>query len=60
MEYYSNRIPNLTNKVSWKSDFYYIARGVNFAMANEGALKLKEIEQRNRYVFRKSNYTPFG
>ncbi len=24
-------------------DFYYIARGINFAMAGEGALKLKEI-----------------
>jgi glucosamine--fructose-6-phosphate aminotransferase (isomerizing) len=43
MEYYSNCIPNLANKMSSKSDFYYIARGVNFAVASEGALKLKEI-----------------
>jgi len=26
-----------------KKDFYYIARGINFAVAGEGALKLKEI-----------------
>ncbi|MFC1871395.1 SIS domain-containing protein [Chloroflexota bacterium] len=26
-----------------KTDFYYIARGINFAIAGEGALKLKEI-----------------
>ena len=26
-----------------KNDFYYIARGINFAIASEGALKLKEI-----------------
>jgi glucosamine--fructose-6-phosphate aminotransferase (isomerizing) len=26
-----------------KNDFYYIARGINFATAREGALKLKEI-----------------
>jgi glucosamine--fructose-6-phosphate aminotransferase (isomerizing) len=26
-----------------KNDFYYIARGINFAIAAEGALKLKEI-----------------
>ena len=29
--------------MSDKKDFYYIARGVNFAVASEGALKLKEI-----------------
>jgi glucosamine--fructose-6-phosphate aminotransferase (isomerizing) len=26
-----------------KTDFYFLARGVNFAVADEGALKLKEI-----------------
>ena len=26
-----------------KKDFYYIARGINFAIASEGSLKLKEI-----------------
>ncbi|MFO7712635.1 MAG: glutamine--fructose-6-phosphate transaminase (isomerizing) [Dehalococcoidia bacterium] len=26
-----------------RSDFYYIARGINFAIASEGALKLKEV-----------------
>jgi glucosamine--fructose-6-phosphate aminotransferase (isomerizing) len=43
LDYYSNFIPTLANKMSRKKDFYYIARGINFAVANEGALKLKEI-----------------
>jgi len=29
--------------MSNKKDFYFIARGINFAVASEGALKLKEI-----------------
>ena len=41
--YYSTFMPELANKLSNKKDFYYIARGVNFAVASEGALKLKEI-----------------
>jgi glucosamine--fructose-6-phosphate aminotransferase (isomerizing) len=40
---YSLQIPDLANRNSTKKDFYYIARGVNFAVASEGALKLKEI-----------------
>lgn len=44
MKHYSNRIPNLTNKVRKNSDFHYIARWVNFAVASEGASKLKEID----------------
>lgn len=33
----------LAQKLKDKTDFYYIARGINFAIAGEGALKLKEI-----------------
>jgi glucosamine--fructose-6-phosphate aminotransferase (isomerizing) len=33
----------LSQKLRDKNDFYYIARGINFALASEGALKLKEI-----------------
>ncbi|MFC1938114.1 glutamine--fructose-6-phosphate transaminase (isomerizing) [Chloroflexota bacterium] len=33
----------LAQKLKEKTDFYYIARGINFAIAGEGALKLKEI-----------------
>ena len=43
LDYYSTCLPALANKMSSKKDFYYIARGVNFAVASEGALKLKEI-----------------
>jgi len=34
---------NLTQRFKNSSDFYYIARGINFAVASEAALKLKEI-----------------
>ncbi|MFA5079657.1 MAG: glutamine--fructose-6-phosphate transaminase (isomerizing) [Dehalococcoidia bacterium] len=36
-------IDEITQKYHDKNDFYYIARGINFAIASEGALKLKEI-----------------
>jgi len=36
-------VPGLAEKLKGKKDFYYIARGINFAIAGEGALKLKEI-----------------
>jgi glucosamine--fructose-6-phosphate aminotransferase (isomerizing) len=36
-------VPKIATKMSDQSDFYYIARGINFATAGEGALKLKEI-----------------
>lgn len=36
-------VEELANKLKDKSDFYYIARGINFPMASEAALKLKEI-----------------
>jgi glutamine---fructose-6-phosphate transaminase (isomerizing) len=38
-----SEIIKLSEKFKDKSDFYYIARGINFAIASEGALKLKEI-----------------
>ena len=38
-----NRLTELAQKLKNRNDFYYIARGINFAMAGEGALKLKEI-----------------
>jgi glucosamine--fructose-6-phosphate aminotransferase (isomerizing) len=43
LEYYVTVIPDLANKMKNNRDFYFIARGVNFAVASEGALKLKEI-----------------
>jgi glucosamine--fructose-6-phosphate aminotransferase (isomerizing) len=33
----------LSETLTDRRDFYYIARGINFAIASEGALKLKEI-----------------
>jgi len=38
-----NELIKLSQKLKDKNDFYYIARGINFAIASEGALKLKEI-----------------
>jgi len=37
------KLTKLAQKLRGKTDFYYIARGINFAIAGEGALKLKEI-----------------
>ena len=37
------KLTGLAQKLKGKTDFYYIARGINFAIAGEGALKLKEI-----------------
>ncbi|OYT43404.1 MAG: hypothetical protein B6U88_01110 [Candidatus Aenigmarchaeota archaeon ex4484_56] len=34
---------DLSEKLKNRNDFYYIARGIDFAIASEGALKLKEI-----------------
>jgi len=39
----SDKLRNLSQELKGTSDFYYIARGINFAIASEGALKLKEI-----------------
>ena len=40
---YAESLPALAYKLKDKTNFYYLARGVNFAVADEGALKLKEI-----------------
>lgn len=37
------KIKELAQKIKDNNDFYYIARGINFAIAAEGALKLKEL-----------------
>jgi glucosamine--fructose-6-phosphate aminotransferase (isomerizing) len=37
------RIKKLAEKLKGKNDIYYIARAINFAVATEGALKIKEI-----------------
>ncbi len=39
----NDRLEELSRNLKDKRDFYYIARGINFAIASEGALKLKEI-----------------
>jgi glucosamine--fructose-6-phosphate aminotransferase (isomerizing) len=38
-----DKLNKLSQELKAKNDFYYIARGINFAIASEGALKLKEI-----------------
>lgn len=39
----NKNIESIASIVKDKENFYYIGRGINFAMASEGALKLKEI-----------------
>ena len=39
----NKKIIELAQQTKDKNDFYYIARGINFAIAAEGALKLKEV-----------------
>jgi glucosamine--fructose-6-phosphate aminotransferase (isomerizing) len=43
LDSYSTNLPALAHKLRNKKEFYFLARGVNFAVADEGALKLKEI-----------------
>lgn len=43
IEWNEQEIQKLSYKLKDKNDFYYIARGINFAIASEGALKLKEV-----------------
>jgi len=38
-----NELIHIAEELKKHKDFYYIARGINFAVAGEGALKLKEI-----------------
>jgi len=37
------KLERLAQQTKEKNDFYYIARGINFAISAEGALKLKEL-----------------
>lgn len=37
------KLEELAQATKHRNDFYYIARGINFAIASEGALKLKEL-----------------
>jgi len=43
LDWNKSELVKLSQKLKDKNDFYYIARGINFAIASEGALKLKEI-----------------
>jgi len=43
LDWSKSELIKLSQKLKDKNDFYYIARGINFAIASEGALKLKEI-----------------
>ncbi len=43
IDWNNGEIARITKEYHDKNDFYYIARGINFAIASEGALKLKEI-----------------
>jgi len=43
IEWNNERLKQLSERLKEKHDFYYIARGINFAIASEGALKLKEV-----------------
>jgi glucosamine--fructose-6-phosphate aminotransferase (isomerizing) len=43
IDWNNNRLKMLCDNLKDKHDFYYIARGINFAIASEGALKLKEV-----------------
>ena len=43
LERNNDDIIKLSAKLKDRNNFYYIARGINFAIASEGALKLKEI-----------------
>jgi len=43
LDWNKNALTKLGRSLKGKNDFYYIARGINFAIASEGALKLKEI-----------------
>jgi glucosamine--fructose-6-phosphate aminotransferase (isomerizing) len=43
LDWNKSELIKLSQNLKDKTDFYYIARGINFAIASEGALKLKEI-----------------
>ena len=43
LDWNKSELIKISQKMKDKNDFYYIARGINFAIASEGALKLKEL-----------------
>jgi glucosamine--fructose-6-phosphate aminotransferase (isomerizing) len=43
LDWNKSELIKLSQKLKDRNAFYYIARGINFAIASEGALKLKEI-----------------
>ncbi len=43
IDWNNDRLKELSNHLKDKRDFYYVARGINFAIASEAALKLKEV-----------------
>jgi glutamine---fructose-6-phosphate transaminase (isomerizing) len=43
LEYNNSNLIQLAEMLRDKNDFYYIGRGINFSIATEGALKLKEV-----------------
>ncbi len=43
LDWNKSELIRLSETLKDSSDFYYLARGINFAIASEGALKLKEI-----------------
>jgi glucosamine--fructose-6-phosphate aminotransferase (isomerizing) len=43
LDWNKSELVNLSQNLKQKDHFYYIARGINFAIASEGALKCKEI-----------------
>jgi glucosamine--fructose-6-phosphate aminotransferase (isomerizing) len=43
IDWNNDRLKELSNHLKDKRDFYYLARGINFAIASEAALKLKEV-----------------
>jgi len=43
LDWNKSELIRLGQELRDKNDFYYIARGINFAIASEGALKVKEI-----------------
>jgi len=43
LDHNGEKLRELAQKLKRKKDVYYLARGINFALAGEGALKLKEI-----------------
>lgn len=43
LDRYNEKLREIASRTKHQKDFYFIARGINFALAGEGALKLKEV-----------------